>query len=193
MRQIFLAALAAFENQIGALKKRGVVVRRVLALTAPYLVLALACLPLAGCKGAAVPGLTTPDFALSTSAFPGPGDVYTLDSGDQIRFIVFGQQNLSNVYSVSGAVAMPLIGPVRARGLTTFELSSQIARKLARKYVKDPKVTVEVATYRLFFILGEVNRPGQYPYVSAMTVEAAAAIASTSTTPKLSPPTAEPT
>ena len=57
---------------------------------------------------------------------------YTLDSGDQVRIIVFGQDNLSNVYSVdgSGAVAMPLIGPVRARGLTTFELSSEIARKL---------------------------------------------------------------
>ena len=101
---------------------------------------------LTGCKGGAVPGLTTPDFALSTPApLPAPGEAYpagagrappgvpvipnetyTLDSGDSVRIIVFGQQNLSNVYSVdgSGAVAMPLIGPVRARGLTTFELSS---------------------------------------------------------------------
>jgi polysaccharide biosynthesis/export protein len=153
---------------------------------------------LAGCKGSAVPGLTTPDFALSTPApLPGPGEAfpagagssppgvpvvpnetYTLDSGDHVRVIVFGQDNLSNVYGVdgSGAVAMPLIGPVRARGLTTFELANEIAGKLSRKYVKDPKVTVEVATYRPFFILGEVNRPGQYPYVNAMTVEAAVAI-----------------
>ena len=166
---------------------------------AAVLVLAVFAAGLAGCKGGAVPGLTTPDFALSTPApLPAPGEAYppgagrapsgdhvvptetyTLDSGDQVRIIVFGQDNLSNVYSVdgSGAVAMPLIGPVRARGLTTFELSSEIARKLARKYVKDPKVTVEVATYRPFFILGEVNRPGQYPYVNAMTVEAAVAIA----------------
>lgn len=101
---------------------------------------------LTGCKGGAGPGLTTPDFALSTPApLPAPGEAYpagagrappgvpvipnetyTLDSGDSVRIIVFGQQNLSNVYSVdgSGAVAMPLIGPVRARGLTTFELSS---------------------------------------------------------------------
>jgi len=153
---------------------------------------------LAGCKGGAVPGLTTPDFALSTpaplpapgqalpagagSAPPGvpviPNETYTLDSGDKVRIIVFGQDNLSNVYGVdgSGAVALPLIGPVRARGLTTFELSNEIAGKLRRKYVKDPKVTVEVATYRPFFILGEVNKPGQYPYVNAMTVEAAVAI-----------------
>lgn len=154
---------------------------------------------LAGCKGGAVPGLTAPDFALSTPApLPGPGEAYppgagssppgvpvipnatyTLDSGDHVRVIVFGQDNLSNVYSVDGAgsVALPLIGPVRARGLTTFELSNEIAGKLRRKYIKDPKVTVEVATYRPFFILGEVNTPGQYPYVNAMTVEAAVAIA----------------
>jgi polysaccharide export outer membrane protein len=158
----------------------------------------LAC-GLAGCKGGAVPGLTTPDFALSTPApLPAPGEAYpegagrappgvpvvpnetyTLDSGDKVRITVFGQENLSNVYSVdgSGAVAMPLIGPVRARGLTTFELANEIANKLRRKYVKDPKVTAEVATYRPFFILGEVEKPGQYPYVNAMTVEAAVAIA----------------
>lgn len=108
-----------------------------------------------------------------------PNATYTLDSGDHVRVIVFGQDNLSNVYSVdgAGAVALPLIGPVRARGLTTFELSNEIAGKLRRKYVKDPKVTVEVETYRPFFILGEVNKPGQYPYVNAMTVEAAVAIA----------------
>ena len=108
-----------------------------------------------------------------------PNATYTLDSGDKVRVIVFGQDNLSNVYSVdgSGAVALPLIGPVRARGLTTFELSNEIAGKLRRKYVKDPKVTVEVETYRPFFILGEVNKPGQYPFVNAMTVEAAVAIA----------------
>jgi polysaccharide export outer membrane protein len=154
---------------------------------------------LGGCKASAVPGLTAPDFALSTpaplpapgeaypagagSAPPGvpviPNETYTLDSGDKVRVIVFGQDNLSNVYSVdgSGAVALPLIGPVHARGLTTAELASVIAGDLRKKYVKDPKVTVEVSTYRPFFILGEVKKPGQYPYVSAMTVEAAVAIA----------------
>jgi len=154
---------------------------------------------LGGCKGSAVPGLTTPDFALSTPApLPGPGEAYppgagssppgvpvipnetyTLDSGDHVRVIVFGQDNLSSVYSVdgSGSVAIPLIGPVRARGLTTNELAHVIAKDLRKKYVKDPKVTVEVAIYRPFFILGEVKQPGQYPYVNAMTVEAAVAIA----------------
>ncbi len=70
-----------------------------------------------------------------------------------------------------------MIGPVRARGPTTFELADQIAGALKQKHIKDPKVSVEVETYRPFFILGEVNKPGQYPYVNAMTVEAAVAIA----------------
>jgi polysaccharide export outer membrane protein len=169
---------------------------RLARLTVLLLAVFAACL--GGCKMRGVPGLTTPDFALSTPApLPAPGEAYpagagsrppgvpvipnetyTLDSGDRVRVIVFGQDNLSRIYSVdgSGAVALPLIGPVRARGLTTFELAAEIARDLKRKYIKDPKVTVEVETYRPFFILGEVNKPGQYPYVNAMTVEAAVAI-----------------
>ncbi len=147
----------------------------------------------------AIPGLTTPDYALSTPApLPPPGPLpltpassgitgapavpyptNRLDSGDQLRVIVFGQDNLSRLYNVDsgGSVALPLIGPIRARGLTTAQLANDIANELKQKYVKDPKVSVEVATYRPFFILGEVNKPGQYPYVNAMTVEAAVAIA----------------
>jgi len=142
--------------------------------------------------------LLTPGFALATPApLPPPGPLpltpavagvpgvpanpfgtYRLDSGDRVRVIVFGQDNLSRVYSVdsSGSVSLPLIGPVRARGLTPFQLSTDIAAELRRKYIKDPKVSVEVEAYRPFFILGEVRRPGQYPYVNAMTVEAAVAI-----------------
>jgi polysaccharide biosynthesis/export protein len=147
----------------------------------------------------AIPGLTTPDYALSTPApLPPPGPLpltpavagmpgvpanpygtYRLDSGDRIRVVVFGQDNLSRVYGIdsSGSVALPLIGPIRARGLTTSQLAGDIASQLRRKYIKDPKVTVEVETYRPFFILGEVNKPGGYPYVNAMTVEAAVAVA----------------
>jgi polysaccharide export outer membrane protein len=96
-----------------------------------------------------------------------------------VRVIVFGQDNLSRLYAIdtSGSIALPLIGPIRARGLTTAQLANNIANELKQKYVKDPKVSVEVETYRPFFILGEVNKPGQYPYVNAMTVKAAVAIA----------------
>ena len=104
---------------------------------------------------------------------------YTLDSGDRLRIVVFGQQNLSSTYIVdaSGRVAMPLIGAVPARGLTPQQLAHEIANKLRRGYVREPHVTAEVVQYRPFFILGEVNNPGQYPYVAHMTVETAVAIA----------------
>jgi len=104
---------------------------------------------------------------------------YRLDSGDRLRVTVFGQSNLSRSYSVdgSGFISMPLIGAVKARRATTFELERRIATALKRKYVKDPKVTVEVETNRPFFILGEVDNAGQFPYVAGMTVETAVAIA----------------
>ncbi|MBV9968444.1 MAG: polysaccharide export protein [Xanthobacteraceae bacterium] len=104
---------------------------------------------------------------------------FTLDSGDRLRIVVFGQDNLTNSYAVgaSGNITMPLIGAVRARGLTPAELSATIAAKLRQGYLRDPHVAVEVELYRPFFILGEVNFPGQYPYVPNMTAETAVAIA----------------
>ena len=104
---------------------------------------------------------------------------YTLDSGDRLRVVVFGQDGLSNSYLVdaSGHIAMPLIGSVSARGLTTDELSSRIGEKLRQGFVREPHVAVEVEAYRPFFILGEVTQPGQYPYVADMTIETAVAIA----------------
>jgi polysaccharide biosynthesis/export protein len=108
-----------------------------------------------------------------------PEGRYRLDSGDRLRIVVFGQDGLTNSYAVdaSGHIAMPLIGSVSARGLTTDELSSRIGDRLRQGFVREPHVAVEVEAYRPFFILGEVTQPGQYPYVADMTVETAVAIA----------------
>lgn len=116
---------------------------------------------------------------LVAAAQPFDSAPYRLDSGDRLRITVFGQDNLSRIYGVDGGgfISMPLIGAVATRGATTFELEERIAGKLRTKYVKDPKVTVEVQAYRPFFILGEVRRPGQFPYVNGMTVQTAVAIA----------------
>ena len=112
---------------------------------------------------------------------PAPGEnfPYTLDSGDRLRIMVFGQEGLSNIYivDVSGKIAMPLIGAVSARGLTSTQLARAIADRLRQGFVREPHVAVEVEIYRPFFILGEVIAPGQYPYVPNMTVETAVAIA----------------
>jgi len=110
---------------------------------------------------------------------PGGDEPYTLDSGDRLRVVVFGQDGLSNSYviDVSGKITMPLIGAVSARGCTTGQLARAIADRLRNGYLREPHVAIEVETYRPFFILGEVLAPGLYPYVPNMTVETAVAIA----------------
>ena len=104
---------------------------------------------------------------------------YTLDAGDKLRVVVFGQEGLTNAYAVdaSGHITMPLIGAVQARERTTEGLSRAISEKLKNGYIREPHVAVEIDTYRPFFILGEVTAPGQYPYVANMTAETAVAIA----------------
>jgi polysaccharide export outer membrane protein len=104
---------------------------------------------------------------------------YTLDSGDRLRVVVFGQEGLTNAYLVdaAGLIDVPLIGHVVARGATTEELAGRIAARLRNGFIREPHVAVEVVAYRPFFILGEVTAPGQYPYVPRMTAETAVAIA----------------
>jgi len=104
---------------------------------------------------------------------------YRLGSGDQVHITVFGQPDLTNSYQVdgSGMLAFPLIGRVQAGGLTAAQLQHEITSKLSPDYIRNPSVSVEVLNYRPFYILGEVNKPGAYPYVTGMTVINAAALA----------------
>jgi polysaccharide export outer membrane protein len=104
---------------------------------------------------------------------------YHLDAGDKLRVVVYGQEGLTNTYAIdaAGSITMPLIGAVPARGRTPAGLAAEIAAKLRAGYIRDPSVAVEIDSYRPFFILGEVQAPGQYPYVPNMTVESAVAIA----------------
>jgi len=128
----------------------------------------------------AVPVAWGPGIAVAAGITGGPTghEPYLLDTGDKLRVFVYGQPNLSRLYSVDqvGNIAVPLIGSVQARGRTTVDLERVIAARLGREFVKDPQVTVDVAQNRPFFILGEVRLPGQYPYVSGMTIEQAVAI-----------------
>jgi len=104
---------------------------------------------------------------------------YHLDAGDKLRVVVYGQEGLTNTYAIdaAGSITMPLIGAVPARGRTPAGLAAAITVKLRNGYIRDPSVAVEIESYRPFFILGEVQAPGQYPYVPNMTVESAVAIA----------------
>jgi polysaccharide export outer membrane protein len=110
---------------------------------------------------------------------PGNSGAYRLDSGDRLQIIVFGQAELSGSYAVDGAgmISIPLIPAVNARGRTPAELEEQIITELSKGVLRSPSVSVQIESFRPFFILGEVRQPGQYPYVHGMTVLTAVAIA----------------
>jgi polysaccharide export outer membrane protein len=132
--------------------------------------------------GGASPRGTYPPVANAYAAAPAAAShdmPYRLDAGDKLRVVIYGQEGLTNTYTIDagGSITMPLIGAVPARGRTPAGLASEISAKLRKGYIRDPSVAVEVDTYRPFFILGEVAAPGQYPYVPNMSVESAVAIA----------------
>jgi len=112
---------------------------------------------------------------------PAPANTaYTLGPGDQVRVITFGEQTLSGLFAVDdgGRVAMPLLGAVPAAGLTPGQFADRLAARLRDKnLIRDPSVSVEVATYRPVFVLGEVNKPGEYPYRPGMTLLSVVALA----------------
>lgn len=105
--------------------------------------------------------------------------LYKLDAGDRVRVTVFGQQDLSGDFEIDGqgVLSLPLIRRVQAKGLTIPALEQAITNKLKPNYLKNPRVSVEVLNYRPFYILGEVQKPGSYPYVNGMTIVTAVAIA----------------
>jgi protein involved in polysaccharide export with SLBB domain len=104
---------------------------------------------------------------------------YRLGSGDRVRITVYGQPELTGEYQVDGTgqLAFPLIGQVQAGGLTGQGLEKALVDKLKPDYLKNPSVSVEVLTYRPFYIVGEVKQPGSYPYVTGMSVINAVALA----------------
>jgi protein involved in polysaccharide export with SLBB domain len=112
------------------------------------------------------------------------GNNYHLGTGDQIRVIVYGEDDLGGQFTVdgNGFVSLPLIGQVKVSGFAAPDLEIAITNKLADGYVNNPKVSVEVTTYRPFYVIGQVNKPGEYPYVNGMTVLNAVALAGGYTT-----------
>lgn len=104
---------------------------------------------------------------------------YRLGVGDKLKVVVFGEAELSGDFEVgaAGDVSMPLIGEVRARGLSIEELREGIRRRLERGYLKSPKVSVQVLNYRSIYLHGEVKRGGELPFKSGLTVADAVAAA----------------
>jgi len=119
-----------------------------------------------------------PDRGLYPLPDTRPG-AYTLGVGDEIRIITVGGEQLTGDFRVndSGDIAVPLLGTVHAAGLTTARLEQRLSQELEeRKLFKNASVSIEVLAYRPIFILGEVNKPGQYPYQPGMTLLTAVAV-----------------
>lgn len=104
---------------------------------------------------------------------------YQLGSGDRVRVTVFGEDDLSGEFELDseGTFSMPLVGTVDALKQTPRQLEDGITKLLLNGYLKNPRVNIEVLNYRPFYILGEVNSPGGYPYRAGMTILNAAALA----------------
>lgn len=132
------------------------------------LLVAVATILLGGCTLNPVP----------TAALTVPTE-YALDTGDIVRVTVYGDTTITNTYTVTdkGTINIPLAGPVQVRGRTVTAAEQMITTLLANGYMISPKVSVEITTYRPFFIEGAVTTSGQFPYVWGMTGRAAVATA----------------
>ncbi len=138
--------------------------------------IASACIALCMLTGlaACAPGSDLP-------ILPDPPDgPYRLGAGDKIRVITVGAEELTATFIVgdNGTIAVPLLGPIRAEGLSTAQLGDTIRTELDQRHLyRNPSVVVEVTIYRPIDILGEVSRPGEYPFRPGMTLLSAVSLA----------------
>ena len=140
----------------------------------------LSCISLAALLGMSLTGC---EFLTGTSKTPIEPVAHIrqsprLQAGDKVKVVVFGEDKLSTDYEVSsnGNISMPLIGAIHAAGLTGRELESSIAGKLrSGQILRSPQVTVNISTVRPFYVLGEVEKPGEYTFYSGLNVMSAAA------------------
>lgn len=133
------------------------------------------CLVMTGCGS---PGQRELPTEKAASTIVNPADGYLLEAGNMVRVTVFNQENLSGDVTVdpTGNVTLPLVGNIRAGGVTANELARRIQQALiSNNLLQAPNVSVEVQTFRPFYVLGEVRQPGEFPYTIGMTVLSAIA------------------
>ena len=139
--------------------------------------------PATAAPAASEPAVAAPSPDATSAVAPNstvvPETDYVLGIGDKVRLTVYGEDDLSGEYEVSstGVMALPLIGAIKATGTTVREFEDAVRKKLKAGYLNDPRVSAQVTNYRPFFILGEVSKPGSYPYVNGMSVLNAVALA----------------
>ncbi|GAA0474442.1 polysaccharide biosynthesis/export family protein [Parasphingorhabdus litoris] len=116
-------------------------------------------------------------FPVETAEQPDIDQSYQLRAGETVQIITYGEETLTGefVIGANGFLAFPLVGDIQAAGLSPAGLGKQITASLADGYVINPQVNVEVKSFRPIYVLGEVNKPGEYPYIPDMTILAAIA------------------
>jgi polysaccharide export outer membrane protein len=127
----------------------------------------------------AAPALAQAQALPSAPPVDTTADNYVLGPNDRVRLKVYGEPDIAGEYEIdsTGQVSIPLAGHIKAAGLTTRQLERSISSALAKGIVRDPRVNVEIALYRPYYILGEVKKGGEYPYRLGLTVMDAVASA----------------
>lgn len=134
------------------------------------------CLVAGSCAAPAQQGAAIETAAKSNA---NADDEYRVSSGDKLHVIVFGEDTLTGDYVITsgGNLTFPLVGNLPASDKTVEELQTVLATKLSDGYVNNPRVSIQVVSFRPFYILGEVNRPGEYPVSTGLTLQQAVASA----------------
>jgi polysaccharide export outer membrane protein len=118
-------------------------------------------------------------FSLPLHAEEDKNASYRLGSGDKLKITIFNQEDLNGEYVIDGAgnFSLPLVGTIAAKNVTLEELEKKLKDALSPDFLLNPQISIQVLNYRPFYILGEVEKPDSYPYVSGMTYRNAVAIA----------------
>jgi len=122
-------------------------------------------------------------IALFAFTVPSPASAqagYKLGPGDKIKVTVFGEEDASGEYEIdgTGAISVRLLGRFEVKGMTLADVEKTLVDQYrSRGFFKNPRISIELTNLRPFFILGEVEKRGSYPYVNGLNVAQAVAIA----------------
>jgi polysaccharide biosynthesis/export protein len=115
------------------------------------------------------------------AAEPQSTDDYQLGPEDVLEVLVWKNADLSKVVTVrpDGKISLPLIGDVQAAGFTAVQVQDEITKRLTAFYQEPPQVSliVQQANSYVIFIMGQVERPGQYTVKRGTTFLQAIALA----------------
>lgn len=124
--------------------------------------------------------LPPPDTTSASGAYEG-GSEYRVGAQDLLQVTIFGVPDLSRDVRVNsnGQISLPLIGGVKAGGMTIPELEKNIGDLLAKTYLQNPQVSVFVKEYtsQRITLEGSLNKPGIYPLTGKTTLLQAVAMA----------------